>query len=221
MPKINPCPWCGNSHSEEFAIAKRETKICGEYSVWLSVSCSQCAAQGPESEDHEKAIQLWNNGPTSDVAFTALVKLSNAVIRSTQDPTTGLCKICGAGDDGAHAVDCPAAVAAKFVAEWHIKNGSPQIPTPEKPWDIIKHSCTCSCGGETTLINVFTAGDDAEKHQVSCTCCGMKGPSSYKRSAAINEWNMIVESLMGHKKVAEIIHEKAEMIKAAREGENV
>ncbi|MBI9113033.1 hypothetical protein [Maridesulfovibrio ferrireducens] len=53
--------------------------------------------------------------------FTQLVKLSNRVILSTQDPTTGLCKICGAGDDGQHDVNCPAFVASKFVADFKMK----------------------------------------------------------------------------------------------------
>ena len=76
----------------------------------------------------------------------------------------------------------------------------------EKPWpEDIKNSFTCTCGGMTTLTSVLIDGDETEKYQVSCTACGMKGPESTKKGAAINEWNIIVEALCSHRKVVEII----------------
>ncbi len=58
---------------------------------------------------------------------TALTKLSNRIILSTYDPETKCCKICGAGDDGEHDANCPAYVAAKFVADWHRDNGGENV----------------------------------------------------------------------------------------------
>lgn len=167
------------------------------------------------SNKTQEIEELEYRADAKDISY--LTGLEYELISIDGEEIIGVCEHCG----------LPVMESEAYLSDhkgfiWHVACEEVQTSKSEKPWPInTDQPCTCSCGGMTTIISVFTAGDKIDKRQVSCTVCGMKGPTSDKKGAAINEWNMIVESLMGHKKVAEIIREKTEMVRQDKEAGNV
>jgi uncharacterized Zn finger protein len=55
------CPWCGNTHPDEFAIHKEERQagILGEYTIYRVV-CS-CGACGPDADSEFEAVEKYRN----------------------------------------------------------------------------------------------------------------------------------------------------------------
>jgi len=59
--EAEPCPFCG---SKELTVAPQ--------AAWYAVSCENCDAEGPESKDRQRALDLWNTrhqpqpAPTSE-----------------------------------------------------------------------------------------------------------------------------------------------------------
>jgi hypothetical protein len=53
------CPWCGNTHPDEFAIHKEERMrgLPGQYTNYR-MTCS-CGASGPDADSGEEAIEKY------------------------------------------------------------------------------------------------------------------------------------------------------------------
>jgi Lar family restriction alleviation protein len=59
--ELKPCPFCGNTHEEEFTLHKEDRIIGAVMWTVYNVSCS-CGARGPDSHSREEAVERWNRG---------------------------------------------------------------------------------------------------------------------------------------------------------------
>jgi hypothetical protein len=57
--KPDPCPFCGNTYDDEFAITGTDSAITGKPHKVFNFSCS-CGAFGPDSDSKEEAVASWN-----------------------------------------------------------------------------------------------------------------------------------------------------------------
>lgn len=58
--KINPCPFCHQSHPEELRIGKEELPVVGDIYATVYFAACSCGAQGPHGETPEEALERWN-----------------------------------------------------------------------------------------------------------------------------------------------------------------